>query len=52
MGRRLLVVAIALVGVRALTIEAYRGTLYYYGLVAHQFAIADAAYAGHWFAWD
>lgn len=52
MGRRLLVVAIALVGVRVLTIVAYRDTLYYYGLVAHQFAIADAAHAGHWFAWD
>jgi hypothetical protein len=51
-GRRLLVVAIALVVVRALTIHAYRETHYYYGLVAHQFAIADAAYAGHWFAWD
>jgi hypothetical protein len=50
--RKLLVVALALVVVRTLTICAYRNTLYYYGLVAQQFAIADAAYAGHWFAWD
>jgi hypothetical protein len=51
-GRKLLVVAVALVVVRTLTIHAYRDTLYYYGLAAHQFAIAEAAYAGHWFAWD
>ena len=38
--------------VRIATIVAYRDTLYYYGMVAHQFAIAEAAYHGHWFAHD
>ena len=52
MARRLLVVAVAFVVVRTLTIHAYRDTLYYYGLVVHQFAIAEAAYNGHWFAQD
>jgi hypothetical protein len=52
MTRNLLVVAVAFVLVRTLTVYAYRDTPYYYGLVVHQFAIAEAAYNGHWFAQD
>jgi hypothetical protein len=38
--------------VRACTLVAYRETVYYYGMVSNQFAIADAAYRGHAFSWD
>lgn len=52
MRRKLVLLAAMLVLVRIATVLAYRDTLYYYGLVAHQFAIAEAAYKGHWLAWD
>lgn len=38
--------------VRTCTILAYRDTVYFYGMVANQFAIAEAAYKGHSFSWD
>jgi hypothetical protein len=50
--RPLLWLAVAFLLVRAATVLAYRDTPYYYGMVSNQFAIADAAYKGHWFAWD
>jgi hypothetical protein len=50
--RQLLRLAVAFLLVRAATLLAYRDTLYYYGMVSNQFAIAEAAYKGHWFAWD
>ena len=50
--RLLLGLAVAFLLVRAATVLAYRDTLYYYGMVSNQFAIAEAAYKGHWFAWD
>jgi hypothetical protein len=50
--RLLLGLAVAFLLVRAATLLAYRDTLYYYGMVSNQFAIAEAAYKGHWFAWD
>ncbi len=52
MGRRLAVLAILFLLVRVATVIAYRDTLYYYGMITHQFAIAEAAYAGHGFAHD
>jgi hypothetical protein len=52
MGRKLLLVAAVFVLVRSATLLAYRDTLYYYGMIASQFAIAEAAYAGHAFAQD
>lgn len=52
MGRKLAAVALLFLLVRALTAYAYRDTLYYYGMIGHQFAIADAAYSGHGFAHD
>lgn len=50
--RPLLVVAALFLAVRAATIVAYSDTLYYYGMIGHQFGIAEAAYHGHWFAHD
>jgi hypothetical protein len=38
--------------VRACTVLAYRDTVYFYGMVANQFAIAEAAYKGYSFSWD
>lgn len=38
--------------VRTCTVLAYRDTVYFYGMVANQFAIAEAAYKGHSFSWD
>ena len=52
MGRKLLALAVLLVAVRIATVFAYRDTLYYYGMISHQFGIAEAAYRGHWFAHD
>ena len=52
MGRKLLALAVLLVAVRVATVFAYRETLYYYGMISHQFGIAEAAYRGHWFAHD
>ncbi|MFN8095541.1 MAG: hypothetical protein U0599_25550 [Vicinamibacteria bacterium] len=52
MRHRLLALAVVLVTVRVATITAYRDTLYYYGMVANQFGIAEGAYRGHWFALD
>jgi hypothetical protein len=49
---RLLVVSGVFLVVRTLTILAYQDTLYYYGMIASQFGIAEAAYEGHWFAHD
>ena len=49
---RLAVLAVLFLLVRIATIAAYRDTLYYYGLVSHQFAIAEATYHGHGFAHD
>lgn len=50
MKRCLFLVAIVFVVVRVLTVLAYRNTLDYYGMIAGQFAIAEAAYNGHAFA--
>jgi hypothetical protein len=50
--RLLLRLAVAFLLVRAATVLAYHDTVYYYGMVSNQFAIAEAAYKGHWFAWD
>lgn len=50
--RALVIVAALFLVVRVATIVAYRDTLYYYGMVASQYGIAQAAYAGHWFAHD
>jgi hypothetical protein len=52
MKKRVLILAIVFVAVRIATVFAYRDTLYYYGMVSNQFAIAEAAYHGHWFSWD
>jgi hypothetical protein len=52
MVRKLLALAVLLVLVRIATVVAYRDTLYYYGMIAHQFGIAEAAHRGHWFAHD
>lgn len=52
MGRTLAAIALLFLLVRALTVFAYRDTLYYYGMITHQYAIADAAYSGHGFAHD
>ena len=52
MRSRLATLAVVFVAVRIATIVAYRDTLYYYGMVANQFGIAEAAYKGHWFAHD
>lgn len=52
MARKLAKVALLFLLVRALTVFAYEDTLYYYGMITHQFAIADAAYSGHGFAHD
>jgi hypothetical protein len=52
MGRKLAAIALVFLLVRALTVFAYRDTLYYYGMITHQFAIADASYSGHGFAHD
>lgn len=50
--RAVIAIAVAFLLVRALTTLMYEGVYYYYGMVAGQFAIADAAYHGHWFAQD
>ena len=50
--RLLLGLAVVFLVVRAATVLAYRETFYYYGMVSNQFAIAEAAYKGHWFAYD
>lgn len=52
LGPKLALLALLFLVVRLATIAAYRDTLYYYGLISHQFAIADAAYHGHGFAHD
>ena len=52
MTRRLLLIAALVLLLRAATIVAYRDTLYYYGMVAGQYAMAEAARSGHWFAHD
>ena len=52
MGQRLLAIGVVFMVVRIATILAYRDTLYYYGMIASQFAIAEAAYRGHFFAQD
>jgi hypothetical protein len=52
MGRKLAAVALLFLVVRALTVFAYSDTLYYYGMIMHQFAIAEASYSGHGFAHD
>ncbi len=52
MRREAVALAVLFLLVRVATIALYRDTLYYYGMVAHQYAIADAAYAGHGFAHD
>jgi hypothetical protein len=48
----MLALAALLLFVRSVTVIAYRDTLYYYGMVAHQFGIAEAAFEGHWFSHD
>jgi hypothetical protein len=52
MGRKLAVISLAFLLVRSLTAFAYRDTLYYYGMITHQYAIAEAAWSGHGFAHD
>jgi hypothetical protein len=52
MTRRLLLIAALFLLVRAATVVAYRDTLYYYGMVAGQYAMAEAAWSGHWLAHD
>jgi hypothetical protein len=48
----MLALAVLLLLVRGVTVLAYRDTFYYYGMIAHQFGIAEAALAGHWFSHD
>lgn len=50
--RSLLIVGALFLLVRGATIVAYRDTLYYYGMVAGQYGMAEGAYKGHWFAHD
>ena len=46
MRNKLLIIALLFLVVRGLTIYVYEGTYYYYGMVANQFAIAEASYRG------
>ncbi len=50
--RSLLLIAALFLLVRVATIVAYRDTLYYYGMVAGQYGMAEAAYQGRWFQHD
>ena len=52
MARKLLLVTVAFAIVRVATLVAYRDKYYFYGMIASQFAIAEAAYTGHAFAQD
>jgi len=52
MYKKLLIIAAMFIIVRLLIILAYKDTYYYYGMVSSQFAIAEAAYHGHWFSQD
>ena len=52
MGRTLAALAVLFLLLRVVTVAAYRDTLYCYGLVSHQFSIAEAAYKGHGFTYD
>lgn len=52
MYKKLLIIAAMFIIVRLLIILAYKDTYYYYGMVSSQFAIAEAAYKGHWFSQD
>jgi len=52
MSRKLAGLAALFLVTRALTLFAYRDTYYSYGMIASQFAIAEAAYGGHAFSQD
>lgn len=52
MVRKLLLISVVFALIRTATVLAYRDTYYFYGMIASQFAIAEAAYRGHSFAQD
>lgn len=52
MGKKLFIIVLLFLLVRGLTVIAYKDTYFYYGMVSNQFAIAEAAYNGHWFSQD
>lgn len=52
MRRKLFIIALLFLLIRGFTVIAYKDTYHYYGMVSNQFAIAEAAYNGHWFSQD
>lgn len=52
MSPRISVIVLLFIAVRIVTATCYSDTYYYYGMISNQFAIAEAAYHGHWFSED